>query len=494
MNTQKEETIDSLQTYFEQFRKHTIGVNHQFESIYGTQNQVYADWVASGRLYQPIEDIICKKIGPLMANTHSFSSESGKASTYAYHEARRIIKRHVNAGGDDILITTGTGMTGALAKLHRIMGLRPKGTISTSEERPVVFISHMEHHSNQVSWMALDVDVVVLEPDENLQICLKALEKELKYYKDRKVKIGSFTACSNVTGVIAPLHKLAELMHAQNGFCFVDFAASAPYETMDMHPENLAQKLDAIFFSPHKFLGGPGTCGVLIYDKMLHKNSIPDNPGGGNVKWTNPWGEYGYHTDLETREDGGTPGILQVIRTALCLKLKERMNSIKMKQREHELLELFYDAVTDLKAVEVLGNRNEDRIGCVSFNIRGMHYNLVVRLLNDRFGIQTRGGWSCASSLAHYFFNIEAEKSKVLMKNIENQELTDKPGWVRVSLHPIMTDAEVIFITDAIKAIITNQREWALEYTYNPATNEFDSHKQDDSLLQERMKTVFIDL
>ena len=183
-------------------------------------------------------------------------------------------------------------------------------------------------------------------------------------------------------------------MHQYNGLCFVDFAASAPYEPMNMHPENPDQQLDAIFFSPHKFLGGPGTCGVLVYDKKLHKNTIPDTPGGGNVKWTNPWGEYGYHAALETREDGGTPGILQVIRTALCIKLKEQMNPEKMKAREHELLELFHDQVSDLPEVELLCNRNDDRIGCVSFNITGLHYNLVVRLLNDRFGIQTRGGWS----------------------------------------------------------------------------------------------------
>ncbi|MEH6659608.1 aminotransferase class V-fold PLP-dependent enzyme [Leeuwenhoekiella marinoflava] len=493
MNTQ-EQTTTSLETYFEYYRKNTIGVNHQFESVYGTQNLLYADWIASGRLYQPIEAIICKKIGPLMANTHSFSSESGKASTYAYHEARTIIKQHVNAGSDDVLITTGTGMTGALAKLHRIMGLRPKGSISASAERPVVFISHMEHHSNQVSWMSLDVDVVLLEPNEQLQVCPKILENQLKKYADRNVKIGSFTGCSNVTGAITPFYKLAALMHQYNGLCFVDFAASAPYEPMNMHPENPDQQLDAIFFSPHKFLGGPGTCGVLVYDKKLHKNTIPDTPGGGNVKWTNPWGEYGYHAALETREDGGTPGILQVIRTALCIKLKEQMNPEKMKAREHELLELFYDQVSDLPEVELLCNRNDDRIGCVSFNITGLHYNLVVRLLNDRFGIQTRGGWSCASSLAHYLFQIKPEESKVLMRNIENQKLTDKPGWVRVSLHPIMTDAEVIYIIDALKEIIKNQREWASEYTYNPVTNEFDSHKQDDSLLQQRMKTFFIDL
>lgn len=489
--TADEQDSGRLEAYFEPFRNNTIGIDHYFETPYGLKKLMYADWIASGRLYRPIEDIICNKIGPLMANTHSFSSESGKASTYAYHEARAIIKQHVNAGKDDILVTTGTGMTGALAKLHRIMGLKTKGISSGSVDRPVVFISHMEHHSNQVPWMALDVDVVLLEPNANQQVCPEKLEEQLLLYKDRPQKIGAFTACSNVTGELTPYHKLAEVMHRNAGLCFVDFAASAPYETINMHPENPAQKLDAIFFSPHKFLGGPGTCGVLVYDKKLHKNTIPDNPGGGNVKWTNPWGDYAYYSDLETREDGGTPGILQVMRTALCLNLKEQLNTRKMKKREEELLQLFYKGVEDLEEFEMLGNPNANRIGCVSFNLTGMHYNLVVRLLNDRFGIQTRGGWSCASSFAHHLFSINAERSKVLMQDIDNKRLTNKPGWVRVSLHPIMTDAEVVYITQALKECIRHREEWAAAYTYNPQTNEFDSRSHDDAKLQCMMREIF---
>ena len=491
----KNEEQEDLAQYFEQFREQTIGMNHEFTSVYGTQKLLYADWIASGRLYRPIEDIICHKIGPLMANTHSFSSESGKASTYAYHQARTIIKDHVNASSEDILITTGTGMTGALAKLQRILGLQKKNLTSDdkdskAEERPVIFISHMEHHSNQVPWATLEADVVMLPPDEHLLVSPQALQHELEQYEHRKLKIGSFTACSNVTGIITPYHKLAEIMHAYHGLCFVDFAASAPYVRMDMHPDNEKQKLDAIFFSPHKFLGGPGTCGVLCFDRRLYNQAIPDNPGGGNVKWTNPWGEHGYYRDIETREDGGTPGILQVIRTALCLKLKEKMNPEKMHLREQQLLHLFYSKITEIPEIQLLGDSRSARIGCVSFNIKGMHYNLVVRLLNDRFGIQVRGGWSCASSYAHYLFDIQPQDSKVLMRNIESKDSSDKPGWVRVSLHPIMSDAEITFVTEAIKKIVYNGKEWSKAYQYHPATNEFDS-LQSDRKLREDMSAVF---
>ena len=244
----------NLENNFNPYRVNTIGLNFRYKSIYGTQEMIYADWVASGRLYKPIEDLISNKLGPVLGNTHSFSSETGKASTYAYHEARAIIKRHVNAGNDDVLVTTGTGMTGALARLHRIMRLKDKTYQRGSSEKPVVFISHMEHHSNQVPWQALDIDVVLLEPDDKLQVSIKNLENQLQKYQDRKLKIGSFTACSNVTGAIAPYYELAAVMHAYDGLCFVDFAASAPYENINMHPENPDQKLDAIFFSPHKFL------------------------------------------------------------------------------------------------------------------------------------------------------------------------------------------------------------------------------------------------
>ena len=463
-----------LEQQFAEFRNNTIGNDCSFYTDYGKQNLLYADWIASGRLYQPIEDIICNKVGPMMANTHSFSSESGKNTTYLYHEARKIIKTHVNANNEDILVTTGTGMTGALRKLQRILSLDKTPETQAEKDRPVVFISHMEHHSNQVCWYETNAEVVIIPPGKNNLIDPKILELELEKYKNRKLKIGSFTACSNVTGVITPYHELAKIMHRYNGYCFVDFAASAPYVAIDMHPEAKEEKLDAIFFSPHKFLGGPGACGVLIYNENLQKNSIPDNPGGGNVKWTNPWGKYAYSQELEVREDGGTPGILQVMRAALAISLKEKMNTQRMKLREKELLELFYDNVANIPQVLLLGNKENDQIGCVSLNLEGFHYNLVVRLLNDRFGIQVRGGWSCASTYAHYLFEIDKNHSKKISTGIAQKNLEEKPGWVRISLHPIMTNEEVLYIVDALKKIITNKTVWEKDYRYNPATNEFD--------------------
>ncbi|WP_347053328.1 aminotransferase class V-fold PLP-dependent enzyme [Flavobacterium olei] len=469
-----------LEHYFSEFRENTVGVNHTFESIYGTQNLLYADWIASGRLYFPIEEIMLRKMGPMIANTHSFSSQTGKASTYAYQYARQLIKQHVNASETDCLVATGSGMTAALNKLQRIMGLRSADNIFNvqlhyDDERPVVFITHMEHHSNQVPWYETIADVVVLPCGENNLVDPKILSEELQKYKNRRLKIGSFTACSNVTGIVTPYHELAQIMHENGGYCFVDFAASAPYVEINMHPENTEERLDAIFFSPHKFLGGPGTCGILVFNETLYNSNFPDNPGGGNVKFTNPWGGYNYSDAIETKEDGGTPGFLQVMRTALCLELKNKMGVENMKNREKELLNLCFSELQKIEGLTILGDLDAERIGCVSFTIKDIHYNLIVRLLNDRFGIQVRGGWSCASTYAHFLLHIDEEKSAQITNGILQKNLTEKPGWVRVSLHPTMTNKELLFIINSIKEIVENGKDWEKAYQYNCVTNEFDS-------------------
>lgn len=469
--------------YFSKFRENTIGIDHTFESVYGEQNLIYADWVASGRLYTPIEDIMLNKIGPMIANTHSLSSQTGKTSTYAYNYARDIIKKSVNANESDVLVTTGTGMTAALSKLQRIIGLRK--TYENEKDKPVVFITHMEHHSNQVPWYETNADVVILPADENNLVDPKILSTEIKKYADRSLKIGSFTACSNVTGIITPYHELAKIMHQNGGLCFVDFAASAPYVKIDMHPKDPEEQLDAIFFSPHKFLGGPGTCGILVFNEKLYQSDFPDNPGGGNVKWTNPLGNYCYSDVIEVREDGGTPGFLQVIRAALALELKEKMGVEQIAKREKELLDLCFSKLQKIQGLSILGDLKSKRIGCVSFVIEDIHYNLIVRLLNDRFGIQTRGGWSCASTYAHYLFNIDEKRSRAITNELLEKNQTNKPGWVRLSLHPITTDEELLFICNAIQQVALNYKKWQKDYEYNPATNEFENPRIKDTIERE---------
>ncbi|MEY2738413.1 MAG: hypothetical protein RL259_322 [Bacteroidota bacterium] len=484
-----------LEIYFNDFRKDIIGVDQAFTSPYGAQKIIYTDWTASGRLYRPIEEKLMNEFGPFVANTHTETTVTGTAMTLAYHEARHIIKHHVNANSDDILITDGTGMTGVVNKFQRILGLRiPENlkefTAIPEEIKPIVFISHMEHHSNQTSWLETIADVVVIPADESGLFSIEALQVLLEKYKHRSFKIASITSCSNVTGIRTPYHEVAQLMHQHNGVCFVDFACSGPYVAIDMHPQAPDAYLDAIFFSPHKFLGGPGTSGVLLFNKNLYKNNVPDCPGGGTVSWTNPWGEHKYIDNIEDREDGGTPGFLQVIKTALAIQLKEKMGVKNILDREHELVDYIFTTLNTLPNLHILANQHQDRLGVISFYIDELHYNLGVKLLNDKFGIQTRGGCSCAGTYGHYLLHVDQETSNQLVCQIATGDLIQKPGWIRMSVHPTTTTEEIQYVCESILALAKNHNIWSADYEYNPKTNEF-NHTSALSIEKERVNNWF---
>jgi selenocysteine lyase/cysteine desulfurase len=408
--------------------------------------------------------------------------------TKLYHEAQLAIKEHVNATDDDVLICAGAGMTAVINKFQRILGLRvpekwaDRFTIDESE-KPVVFITHMEHHSNQTSWHECAVTLIVVPEDSDGMPDFNALESLLKEYADRPLKIGSFTACSNVTGIKINYQKLAKIMHLHGGFCFIDFAASAPYVDMDMHPDDPLERLDAIMFSPHKFLGGPGSSGVLVFNKKLYTNKIPDHPGGGTVSWTNPWGEHHFFDDIEAREDGGTPGFLQAIRTALAIKLKNEMSTKKIHQRENELVALLCHELGQIPQVNVLHSSNSNRLCMISFYIIEIHYNLIVRILSDRFGIQSRGGCSCAGTYGHILLGVDHDASCAITNMIDEGDLSLKPGWVRISLHPTSTNAEAKFIADSIRAIIENIKEWEKDYQFSSSLGDFVPVKTEDPVI-----------
>ncbi|MBN1996339.1 aminotransferase class V-fold PLP-dependent enzyme [candidate division KSB1 bacterium] len=473
--------MTTLEKYFSTFRKNIVGSDQLFHSPFGDKKIIYADWTASGRLYGPIEEKLVREFGPFVGNTHSEASVTGKSMTQAYHRSHEILKQHVNAGPQDVLIHAGFGMTAAVNKFQRILGLRVPEQLSAylclpEELKPVVFVTHMEHHSNQTSWLSTIADVIVIRPDDRGLIDMNDLETQLERYKHRKLMIGSFTACSNVTGIRTPLHDCAKLIHHYGGYFFVDFAASAPYVDMDMHPPDPAARLDGIFFSPHKFLGGPGASGVLIFNSELYKNKIPDHPGGGTVDWTDPWGHFKFISNIETREDGGTPGFLQSIKAALAVQLKEKMTTEKMLQREQEQVARLFFGLRRIPRLHILADNVEDRLGIVSFYVEKIHYNLIVQLLNDRFGIQSRGGCSCAGTYGHYLLHVGPKKSRRITQKIDHGDLSEKPGWVRLSVHPTTTDAEIDFIVSAVEEMVRNDKRWGKDYLYSPVTNEF-QHK-----------------
>jgi len=455
------QNVSSLEDYFSPFRRKIIGQDQSFTTPFGLLRILYADWTASGRGYEPIESKMRDEILPFFANTHTMSTITGETMSTAYEEAKALIKKHVHANEDDVVIFCGNGMTAAVNKLQRIMGLRvPERFMDyvkclrlDEEERPLVLVTHMEHHSNHISWLETIATVEIIRPAEDGNVDLEHLRQLLEQYSHRKNKIAAVTACSNVTGIETPVHAIAAMMHAYGGLCFVDYACSAPYVAIDMHPEWLSGDLDAIYFSFHKFLGGPGTPGVLIFSSKLYKNRAPDQPGGGTILYSNPWKVHEYISDIEQREDGGTPPILQGIKAAMCIGLKEEMGVDKILQREEEMLGLIFERMERIEGIGILG-ANRRRLGVISFTVKNVHYDLIVKALNDRYGIQTRGGCSCAGTYGHVLLGIDEGRSREILRSLLAGDMGSKPGWVRLSIHPTMTDGEINYIMDALEVVV----------------------------------------
>jgi len=473
----------TLEKYFSPFRQNVIGGEQSFESPFGHRKIIYVDWTASGRAYRPIEERIQREMLPFVANPHTGATVTGTLMSSAYEKAKTIIKEHVHADSDDALIFCGNGMTAAVNKLQRILGLRPPERLMDYAKRnklqfdealrPVVFVTHMEHHSNHISWLETIADVIIIDANKKGNVDLGHFGHLLEQFSHRKNKIAAITACSNVTGIETPYHKIAKLIHRHGGLCFVDFACSAPYTGIDMHPTAKDSHLDAIYFSPHKFLGGPGAAGVLIFNKSIYTNTVPDQPGGGTVVYSNPWKVHEYVSDIEQREDGGTPPFLQGIKAAMCVRLKEEMGAENIKRREAELLKIVFERFSKMNNIEVLEGSMKQRLGVVAFMVKDVHYNLIVKMLNDRFGIQTRGGCSCAGTYGHLLLHVDEAQSYQILDSIRSGDLQCKPGWVRLSVHPTMTNAEIEFIMDAIELTAMHCHQWANDYSYNPGTNEF---------------------
>jgi selenocysteine lyase/cysteine desulfurase len=504
----------ALETYFSSFRANIIGQQVCFDTPFGRKRMLYADWTASGRAYRPIEMELLDRVLPFFGNTHTEMTVTGTRMSVAYKEAKRIIREHVHAGEEDVVLFCGSGMTSAVNKLQRLLGMKRLAGLRAGEsvmdlsaelvtdrvaelvtdrvgesvmdrvgglredERPLVLVTHMEHHSNHISWLETNATVEVIPPDENGDVDVSLFREVLERYRSRRVKIAAVTACSNVTGIETPYQEIARVIHEYGGVCFVDFACSAPYVEIDMHPgrdgicgmgggvdrggdgaedgirgmEGGAD-LDAIYFSGHKFLGGPGTPGVLVFNRKLYGNRVPDQPGGGTLLYSNPWGGREYVEDIEAREDGGTPPILQGIKGGLCIRLKEEMGVAAMREREAEMVGRLMERLTSVRGIEVLAARQRKRLGVVSFVVTGVQYDVVVKMLNDRFGIQARGGCSCAGTYGHYLLCIDRVRSEAIREALLRGEMQSKPGWVRLSLHPTMTDEEIEYIADAVEMV-----------------------------------------
>ncbi|PID79804.1 aminotransferase [bacterium DOLZORAL124_64_63] len=449
----------------------------------------YADYTASGRSLSFIEDFIRNEVLPLYANTHTETSSTGLQTTRFREDARRIILE--TCGGDseqDVVIFCGSGATGAINKLIDILNLRIPGNLDQNfdlskhipaDKRPVVFIGPYEHHSNELPWRESIADVVTIPEDTDGQIDQEHLERELVKYRARPLIIGSFSAASNVTGVVSDSVGISRLLHRHGALAFWDFAAAAPYVKIEMNPDdgsgdNALCHKDAIFISPHKFIGGPGTPGVLVVKRRHLTNRVPSVPGGGTVSYVSPQ-EHTYLTDPTHREEGGTPAIIEAIRAGLVFHLKEAVGAENIEDLEQGFVDRAARAWARNPNIQVLGNLQAKRLSIVSFVIRHgedrvLHHNFVVALLNDLFGIQARGGCSCAGPYGHRLLGIDLARSMKFHEAIDAGCEGIKPGWVRVNFNYFICEDTFRYILDAVDLLASDGWRFLPQYAFEPDT------------------------
>jgi selenocysteine lyase/cysteine desulfurase len=466
-------------------REAVIGDDQVMVGPFGARRVTYADYTASGRALDFLEDFIRHEVLPRYANTHTESSGTGLQTTRLREDARQIIADAV--GGDDqtVVIFAGSGCTGAIDKLIGILGLRLPSALEDrhhlssripAEERPVVFIGPFEHHSNELPWRESLADVVRIPADADGHIDLTVLEEALVEYRDRQMRIGSFSAASNVTGIISDTTGISALLHRHGALSFWDFAAAGPYVDIEMYggreTDPDAYK-DAIFLSPHKFIGGPSTPGVLVVRRELLTNRVPDVPGGGTVAYVNAT-EHRYVTSPAEREEGGTPAIVDSIRAGLVFQLKQAVGLDVIRAHEEDYLQRALAAWREAPAVEVLGNLDAERLSILSFVVHGprgrhLHHNFVVAVLNDLFGIQSRGGCSCAGPYGHQLLDIDLDRSHEYEREITHGCEGIKPGWVRVNFNYFISEAVFEYVVEAVRLVARDGWRLLGEYRFDIA-------------------------
>ena len=488
-------------------RQQIVGVDSTFETPFGERLMSYCDYTASGRCLKFVEAYL-QGLQRIYANTHTEDDITGRSMSQLLFEAEDSIKKSVNAGPDGRIIACGTGATGAIEKLQQIIGValapatrkticemlgEPEIEEIFNTRQPVVFVGPYEHHSNEISWRESLATTIEVRMDPSGNIDLHHLEELLQdpaYQK--RLRIGSFSSASNVTGMRSDVRRIASLLHAYDALACFDYAACAPYVEIDMNPEPIGDgdpSIDAIFVSPHKFLGGPGSSGVLVFNERIYHRELPPSvSAGGTVDYVGLESQ-DFISDIEGREKAGTPGVLQTLKAGLVFQIKDRVGVKRITEREQQLTKRVLNRWTADDNIEILGNPDPvERVGIVSFNIKSphggyLHHKFVTALLNDLFGIQSRAGCSCAGPYGHRLLHIDQETSDRYRDVVQNGFCGMKPGWCRVGLHWVMDEAEANYVIDAVLFIARYGHLFLGLYDFDLCSGTW-THKQASGTLQ----------
>lgn len=466
-------------------RRSEVGRSAQVRTPFGLRRILYADLTASGRALSFIEARVADAL-PLYANVHSAFSTVGRATNALRESARQAIGRAVGAGPEDVVLFVGSGATAAVNKLVGMLGLRVPEPLEREyhllraiprQQRPVVLAGPYEHHSNELPWLESIAELVEVDLSPDGSIDLADLQRKAHAYRDRPLRIGAISAASNVTGVLTDVRAVCRVLHAEGAVACVDYAAAGPYVPIDMHPSDPAERIEAIFLSTHKFMGGPGASGVLVAHESLFRSRVPERPGGGTVDYVGP-GLAGrtpccgrvdsvddrdadassrlrvdYAPRLADREEGGTPNILGDVRAGYAFALKDLAGPEQILAHELRLAERALARLRKHPLLRLLGPTRGARLPILSFNVAGLHHELVAVLLDHLFGVQVRAGCSCAGPYGHRLLGIDGARSDRYRQLIHAGLRGVKPGWVRLSLPYYASDADVEYLLAAVEAV-----------------------------------------